>query len=106
MLNLSKKLRSLALAGAGGIAIAAASASVASAQYTYTRCNADGDRCWQVRCDDHGDYCRNIGFISGGYYTPRYHYRGPHRHWVCDRYGDRCHWGYYSEPHVSFGFGW
>ncbi|HUJ03475.1 MAG TPA: hypothetical protein VLW75_07565 [Rhizomicrobium sp.] len=101
-MTVSKHLRTLALAGLGGIAIAAAGATAASAAYTYTRC--DSYRCWHVRCDNDGDYCRNAGYVYRDY--DRGHYRHYNRRWVCDRDGDDCHYVYDRGPHVGIHFGW
>jgi hypothetical protein len=85
MLNLSKKLKMLALAGLSAATLAGF-ATPASAR-TYTQCGPY--RCYRVVCDWDGDRCHRVGSYER--YRSRERYRDDRRY-VCDRDGDDCHW--------------
>jgi len=90
-LNIVKRA---ALAGLFTLGVAGALSTPAAA-HTYTRCDYDGDRCVRVHCDWDGDRCwRESAYYGGGYD----YYRG-RGHWVCDYYGDDCHYVYYHRPY-------
>jgi hypothetical protein len=110
MMQISKALKTAALAGLFGLGALGAVSSPAEAHRVYTRCDSDGDRCWRVVCDNDGDDCRrygvdttyryrdylnNYGYYGNGYGDTydRYYRRGQRR-WLCDRDGDDCHWTY------------
>jgi len=106
-----KMLLTLAAAGLIGVGAGIALTGSASAQTIEHRCNADG--CWNVACYDDGS-CRRVWdqdrYYRRHYSTTSYHEDrangryigndwvsyGPdrHRRWMCDTYGDNCHWMY------------
>jgi hypothetical protein len=98
-------LTTAALAGLLGFGALAATTGSATA-YTTRHCDADG--CWTTNCDDDG-YCHRVW--DRHYYTESRFYRGNgyydrnewrdydqnhRRTWVCDAYGNDCHWTYES----------
>jgi hypothetical protein len=105
MMHFSKIVKTAALAGLVGLGFTAATTTPAAAERSFVRCDRDGDRCWRVVCDGYGYDCRRYmirtGYDNRRYYSGRYYYdrqydRGyyesGYRRWVCDRYGNYCHW--------------
>jgi len=91
MLNLSKKLKMIALAGLSAATLAGF-ATPASARQAYTTCGAY--RCYRVVCDNDGDDCRRVAtYDRYNRYERDNRYRDGRR-WVCDRDGDDCRWVY------------
>ena len=105
MLDLSKVMKTTAVAAFIGSA-ALALATPASAA-TYTRC--DGNGCYRVHCDWDGDNCYRVsGYYNSGYdyygYGPTYYGDGYYRsERVCDAWG--CHYVRRYEPRSSVEFG-
>lgn len=109
MPTFSKKLKILTLAGLTGIGLAGAWATSALADYAYTQCDRNGDRCWQIRCDDDGDDCHSINntYSNPDYDRPDYYGDENSDRVVCDDDGDRCYRTNDSyRPGFSLGFGW
>lgn len=107
MMQVSKSLKTTALAGLFGLGFLLAATGPALADRAFTRCDEDGDRCYRVVCDDDGDDCRRVSsyynnsYYNNGYYNSYYNYgrdrdwnNRNYRRWVCDRDGDDCHWSY------------
>jgi hypothetical protein len=84
LLTLSRSLKAAAVAALLGAGLAGAGAISASAETIRTQCDGDGD-CYRVRCDDFGNDCVNIGYVERANRPFRQRY-------VCDAYGDDCHW--------------
>jgi hypothetical protein len=98
MQNISSILKYAAVAGALGIGAVALSTGTAAAR-TYTDCS--GDSCVRVHCDDFsGDCWRESSYYRDydhdydfdHYYSGYYGGYATDRHWVCNDFGDDCHW--------------
>jgi hypothetical protein len=104
MLSVSNTLKTTALAALLGIGAAVTAAAPASADTITTRCF--GDDCYRVRCDDAGFDCVRYNpaydrdYYDYSNYSPYSDYRVGRTQWVCDSFGDNCHYatvpGYYD----------